>query len=351
MPEASILVRFAETNRVYTNGDKISGTVTLTCFGNLTLRAIEVYCRCTVVAYATIGDHTQFVEHQHLFQRHRKLFPESQRSAARNVEKLTLRPGIYTFPFEFTLPESEVDLPQSFNQENDMSGVFWHVRARVERCSKLQKPIVGQLNFAFIPSSVRSLNVPTREVVKQQKFVLSVCEPRLTIPEFLAKKKNLPVEVTCRVTYPASGLALGHYTESFIGLWLSSNIEHAIFIDRISVCVQEHTKVYCLSSQVKSEKPIITHPLVVLTPHMLITKKGIDLGWLLGASRISNITVGTIQLPHLHHDFSLSISLVFSSATSPRRQQVVTFVSEMFVQSRTISRASSVAGSSLTLVC
>lgn len=350
MIEASLAVRFTENNRIYTNGDKISGHVTLTSFGNLTLKSIEVYCRCTVVAYATISDHTQFVEHQHLFQRYTRVFPEFQLSAPSSVEKLTLRPGVYSFPFEFTLPDNETKLPQSFNQADDMSGVFWHVRARVDRCSKLQKPIIGQSNFAFIPKSAHTLTVRSQQIVKQQKFMLSVCEPRLGIPEFLAKKRAPPVEVTCRVSYPASGLPLGHYTDSPIGIWLSSNTDNAIFIDRVSICVQEHTKVYCLSSRVMSEKPLITHPLILETPHVLITKEGTDLSYLLGASETCKITVGTIHLPHLHHKFSLSINLMFSSATSPQRHQVVTFVSEMFVQPRTISRTPSVSSSSPTLV-
>lgn len=167
----------------------------------------------------------------------------------------------------------------------------------------------------------------------------------MPVAEYFTKKKCSPIQLNCSLSYPTDGLPLDDYTTYEIRLGLSCDTEDAIFLERLSVSLREHTKVCCISSRLSSEKALVCHPVAIYNPHTLLSRDESNFVYLISPHDIHDIAAGTIDIPHLHHTFDLSVSMVVSQAVNPKRQQVITFVSELLVQPRHIYRFGAMSSS------
>ncbi|PRT55185.1 hypothetical protein B9G98_02805 [Wickerhamiella sorbophila] len=312
----------------FTNGDIVRGKATVVTKSHIEVSSLIARCECRTFAKAIQTSAAAWEEKAVMWSSSNYILP-SPEPCGYDLPEISpnvyaMAPGTYVFPFQFRLPNSSQQFPESLEESGCVSGVFWEVQFLVKRNERLTKNAHKTVPFRFIPMCTLPLSGDVRQYRKELEFLGQ--DPTFK-PSLLGRfftKHRIPVRTEAVLTIPRMGLVQAPLFLE-LGLQLVTDIQNMVVVEDIIIQLHEITRVFVPTSDSAYERGTTRHSIAKLSPHRLLDEKVVDFTHFMSDLQIRKGLIGSVDEVNFEHCFELKLQLILRSAYCPSNTQKLAF--------------------------
>lgn len=312
----------------FTNGDTVRGLATVVVKSQIEVTEIKARCQCRTFAKAIQTSAAAWEESATMWSSNNFILPSPQ-PCGYDLPEISpkvyaMAPGTYKFPFQFRLPNSSQQFPESLEESGCVSGVFWEVQFFIKRNERLSKNSHKTERFRFIPMCPLPISGDVQRYRKELEFRGQDASFKPTLLGRFSSRHRVPVRTEATLLAPRTGLVQAPLFLE-LGLQVATDVQNMVIVEDIIIQLHEITRVFVPTSDSAYERGTIRHSIAKLSPHRLLDEKVVDFTHFMSDLQIRKGLIGSVDEVNFEHCFELRVQLVLQSAYCPSNREKLTF--------------------------